>query len=282
MNILIHCKALSGNLFDVTSSTNKMNYYYYHYHYKVRSNQSAATHSHSKIAPIIFLGFYFDGLTWVWPVISSAHFCHCGHLSRSSNVVSLDVQQHCSWLYQKADRHTPSFRSVIQSTARSMTPASVPEGPQQTNEPRSSDYCFSLNSFSPGASGCATVASRLTWEQPDEQHHHPSRPGVQQALDQLPEGLFALTGDLDEEPRFQKIQQWQLTDSPQTEHRVMKAVWTLGLISLLKHSDNRQVLFVIDFMFVICFIIIIITNYNCYYYFFGHHFACTVIMTICG
>lgn len=65
-------------------------------------------------------------LTSAWPVISSAHFCHCGHLSRSSKVVSLDVQQHCSWLYQKADRHTPSFRSVIQSTARSITPASVP------------------------------------------------------------------------------------------------------------------------------------------------------------
>lgn len=36
----------------------------------------------------------------------------------------------------------------------------------------------------------------LTWEESDEQHHHPSWPGVQQALDQLPDGLFALTGDL--------------------------------------------------------------------------------------
>lgn len=71
--------------------------------------------------------------TSVCPVISSAHFCHCGHLSRSSNVVSLDVQQHCSWLYQNADKHTPSFRSVIQSTARSITPASVPaESPKST------------------------------------------------------------------------------------------------------------------------------------------------------
>lgn len=61
-----------------------------------------------------------------WLTRSSDHFCHRGHLSLSSNVVSLDVQQHCSWLYQKADRQTPSFRSVIQSTAKSITPANVP------------------------------------------------------------------------------------------------------------------------------------------------------------
>lgn len=61
-----------------------------------------------------------------WLSRSSDHFCHRGHLSLSSNVVSLEVQQHCSWLYQKAERQTPSFRSVIQSTARSMTPAKVP------------------------------------------------------------------------------------------------------------------------------------------------------------
>lgn len=61
-----------------------------------------------------------------WLTSSSDHFCHWGHLSLSSNVVSLDVQQHCSWLYQKADRQTPSFRSVIQSTAKSITPANVP------------------------------------------------------------------------------------------------------------------------------------------------------------
>lgn len=61
-----------------------------------------------------------------WLTRSSDHFCHWGHLSLSSNVVSLDVQQHCSWLYQKAERQTPSFRSVIQSTAKSITPANVP------------------------------------------------------------------------------------------------------------------------------------------------------------
>lgn len=65
-------------------------------------------------------------LTSDWFTSSSDHFCHRGHLSLSSNVVSLEVQQHCSWLYQKADRQMPSFRSVIQSTARSMTPARVP------------------------------------------------------------------------------------------------------------------------------------------------------------
>lgn len=78
----------------------------------------------------------FPGLLWPqphqvshtsdWPTRSSDHFCHWGHLSLSSKVVSLDVQQHCSWLYQKADRQTPSFRSVIQSTAKSITPANVP------------------------------------------------------------------------------------------------------------------------------------------------------------
>lgn len=61
-----------------------------------------------------------------WFTSSSDHFCHRGHLSLSSKVVSLEVQQHCSWLYQNADRQTPSFKSVIQSTARSMTPAKVP------------------------------------------------------------------------------------------------------------------------------------------------------------
>lgn len=83
-----------------------------------------------KVASDSFM-FFSSSRTSVCPVISSAHFCHCGHLSRSSNVVSFDVQQHCSWLYQKADRHTPSFRSVIQSTARSITPASVPAGGQK-------------------------------------------------------------------------------------------------------------------------------------------------------
>lgn len=39
-------------------------------------------------------------------------------------------------------------------------------------------------------------ADCLTGQEPDEQHHHPSRPGVQQALNQLPDGLFALAGDL--------------------------------------------------------------------------------------
>lgn len=67
-----------------------------------------------------------QALTSDWFTSSSDHFCHRGHLSLSSNVVSLEVQQHCSWLYQKADRQMPSFRSVIQSTARSMTPARVP------------------------------------------------------------------------------------------------------------------------------------------------------------
>ena len=66
------------------------------------------------------------GLTSAWPMINSAHVFHCGHLSLSSNVVSLDPQQHCSWLYQSALRQIPSFRSVIQSAAMSINPASAP------------------------------------------------------------------------------------------------------------------------------------------------------------
>ncbi len=36
--------------------------------------------------------------------------CHWGHLSLSAKVVSLDVQQHCSWLYHAQTNTTPSFR----------------------------------------------------------------------------------------------------------------------------------------------------------------------------
>lgn len=165
--------------------------------------------------------FYFaSGLTSAWPVISSAHFCHCGHLSRSSNVVSLDVQQHCSWLYQKADRHTPSFRSVIQSTARSITPASVP------GEHRTCQYTWGPNDVFQRerifpVQQCFMLWDKIqihlnflvacvcllpswpTWEESDEQHHHPSWPGVQQAFDELPDWLFALTGDLGDRQQAQ-------------------------------------------------------------------------------
>lgn len=65
-------------------------------------------------------------LTSAWPMINSAHVFHCGHLSLSSNVVSLDPQQHCSWLYHNALRQMPSFRSVIQSAAMSINPANAP------------------------------------------------------------------------------------------------------------------------------------------------------------
>lgn len=60
-------------------------------------------------------------------MINSAHVFHCGHLSLSSNVVSLDPQQHCSWLYHNALRQMPSFRSVIQSAAMSINPANAPD-----------------------------------------------------------------------------------------------------------------------------------------------------------
>lgn len=83
-------------------------------------------HGHSQHQPGSSQPGHTHALTSDWFTSSSGHFCHRGHLSLSSNVVSLEVQQHCSWLYQKADRQMPSFRSVIQSTARSMTPARVP------------------------------------------------------------------------------------------------------------------------------------------------------------
>lgn len=65
-------------------------------------------------------------LTSACPIISSAHVFHCGHLSLSSNVVSFEPQQHCSWLNHKALRQMPSFRSVIQSAAMSINPANAP------------------------------------------------------------------------------------------------------------------------------------------------------------
>lgn len=67
-------------------------------------------------------------LTSACPIISSAHVFHCGHLSLSSNVVSFEPQQHCSWLNHKALRQMPSFKSVIQSAAMSINPASAPVG----------------------------------------------------------------------------------------------------------------------------------------------------------
>lgn len=65
-------------------------------------------------------------LTSACPIISSAQVFHCGHLSLSSNVVSFEPQQHCSWLNHKALRQMPSFKSVIQSAAMSINPASAP------------------------------------------------------------------------------------------------------------------------------------------------------------
>lgn len=58
--------------------------------------------------------------------MSSPQLCHCGQRSLSWNVVSLDVQQQCSWLNQKPMRQTPSFMSVSQWAAMSMPPARAP------------------------------------------------------------------------------------------------------------------------------------------------------------
>lgn len=41
-----------------------------------------------------------------------------------------------------------------------------------------------------------------TRQQADEQHHHPSRPGVQQTLDELPYGLLAFAGYLETKRHF--------------------------------------------------------------------------------
>lgn len=70
---------------------------------------------------------FYTVFTSAWPRMSSAHVFHCGHLSLSANVVSLEPQQHCSWLNHSALRHTPSFRSFIQSAAMSIKPAKAPE-----------------------------------------------------------------------------------------------------------------------------------------------------------
>lgn len=58
----------------------------------------------------------------------SAQLCHWGQRSLSWNVVSLDVQQQCSWLNQKPTRQSPSFMSVSQWAAMSMPPARAPAG----------------------------------------------------------------------------------------------------------------------------------------------------------
>lgn len=72
---------------------------------------------HFKFSPVF---------TSVVPVMSSAQLCHWGHRSLSWNVVSLDVQQQCSWLNQNPMRQIPSFRSVNQWAAMSMPPARAP------------------------------------------------------------------------------------------------------------------------------------------------------------
>lgn len=77
--------------------------------------------------------------TSAWPSISSAQLFHCGHLSRSAKVVSLDVQQHCSWLNHMALRHTPSFRSFIQSAAMSIRPAKAPNRRKKSKKENSED-----------------------------------------------------------------------------------------------------------------------------------------------
>lgn len=59
--------------------------------------------------------------------MSSPQVFHCGQLSLSWNVVSLDFQQQCSWLNQKPARQIPSFMSVSQWAAISMPPARAPE-----------------------------------------------------------------------------------------------------------------------------------------------------------
>lgn len=100
--------------------------------------------------PIIFLNTC-DPMerrpTWAVPAMSSAQLFHCGQRSLSWKVVSLDVQQQCSWLNQKPMRHTPSFRSVIQWAAMSIPPARAPVG--QNAELRMEAICgWAHNIFS--------------------------------------------------------------------------------------------------------------------------------------
>lgn len=59
-------------------------------------------------------------------MMSSAQLFHWGHLSLSWKVVSLEVQQQCSWLNQNPFKQTPSLRSVIQWADMSIPPAKAP------------------------------------------------------------------------------------------------------------------------------------------------------------
>lgn len=46
----------------------------------------------------------------------------------------MEVQQHCSWLNHMALRHTPSFRSFIQSATMSIRPAKAPGRRRRTRK----------------------------------------------------------------------------------------------------------------------------------------------------
>lgn len=85
--------------------------------------------------------------TVLTPTMSSAQLFHWGHLSLSWKVVSLEVQQQCSWLNQNPFRHMPSLRSVIQWAAMSIPPAKAPgrHGTQKTFNSHHMNICFSHN-----------------------------------------------------------------------------------------------------------------------------------------
>lgn len=115
---------------------------------------------------------------WVWalqcsptsdvPVMSSPQLCHCGHRSLSWNVVSLDVQQQCSWLYQKPTRQIPSFMSVSQWAAMSMPPARAPGRGKDEFGTKRTRNIYGEHVFTP-SEHCRSLfylPSVTTWELP--------------------------------------------------------------------------------------------------------------------
>lgn len=65
----------------------------------------------------------------------------------------MDVQQHCSWLNHKALRHTPSFRSFIQSAAMSIRPAKAPGRMREPGKERKGKRKKKGKEVKAGASG---------------------------------------------------------------------------------------------------------------------------------
>lgn len=120
------------------------------------------------------------------PTSATADTCLCRQ--RWFHWTSSSTARDCT--RTQTDTRPPSGLSSSPRPGRSLRPAYLR---RQETVSKQTLSAFSSTSFK------CSVLHQLTWEETDEQHHHPARPGVQQTLDQLPDGLFTLTGDLDKQ-----------------------------------------------------------------------------------